>query len=228
MAKDKKPFYKRLWFIMPVGVFVILAVIGAVTPKKATPPTTTTTTTTQAASAIVGFSAIDGKALPGLPSENWPALGEQYPAGTPGFYGANAEQSTNSNDLAYEVDIFRFPNATAEARFYNDDSNVLSYSTPSGSEIAPLGYNTGVSGQSRAFNLIECGGSSSVEPGNTCSGSVSKPFSTGVITVFERGSTVTLITYFNSGNQSASQGELRKNVKVADSVIALLASVGIH
>jgi hypothetical protein len=232
-ATSKKPLYRRRWFVIPAcafGVLIILGIIGAVFPNKSTPPTTTTTT--HAVSASTRFSAIDGKALPGLPSSNWPVFSAV--SKTPELSGATAEQSTRANDRgvgfgstrtsAFVVDIFNFPNAGAETKFFDNSDNVLANATPAGSGIVtipgPTGFaGTGITGQSNQLELVKCGGSSSVEPDNKCSGSVSKPVVAGVITVFERGLTVTVIT---------DSGLLAENAKVAQSVITLLASVGIN
>jgi hypothetical protein len=149
---------------------------------------------------------------------------------TPELSGATAEQSTSSNDRglgfgdkrssAFVVDIFNFPSAAAETKFFEDADNVLANAIPAGSGITDgSSVGTGITGKSTQFELLKCGGSSSVEPGNTCSGSASKPVFAGVVTVFERGLTVTVIT---------DTGLLAQNAKVAQSVITLLASFGIR
>ena len=170
-----------------------------------------------------GFKGIVGKALPGLPSSNWPKLSP----GTP--LVGTAEETTSSIDLAYEVDIFDFSTAGgATASYKSANTSLFNNVEPLGAAMTPLAGGTGVSGSSEGFNLIECGGSSSVQAGNKCSGNNSKPFSVGVVTVFERGTTVTAILYFAPSPQALpSPGELLKNIKVARSVISLLSSVGV-
>lgn len=177
---------------------------------------------------LAGFSGIDGKALPGLPKTNWPKLTALTKSSLL-FAGASSGQTTSSNDLTYEVAIYDFSSVSSETSFYEDKDAQLSYVIPEGAAIARLSGSTGVSGTSEVFNLSECGGSSSVESGNRCSGSISKPFSAGVVTVFERGSTITVIIYLASGLHSATPppGEVAKNVKIANSVISLLSSVGV-
>ena len=228
-ATRKMPLYRRRWFVITagvLGVLIFLGIIGAVFPNKSTPPTSTTTT--HAVNASTRFSAIEGKELPGFPSSNWPVFSAV--SKTPELSGATAEQSTSSNDRgvafgdkgtsAFVVDIFNFPNAAAETTFFDDADNVLANATPAGSGIADCGSKgTGISGKSTQCELLKCGGSSSVEPGNKCSGSAGgEPVFAGFVTLFERGSTVTVIT---------DTGLAAQNAKVAQSVITLLASVGI-
>jgi hypothetical protein len=176
-----------------------------------------------------GFAGTEGKALPGLPQSNWPKLAIQPADELPLFASAGQTVSSHGLNGQYEVSIYNFYSGSAESDFYKNKDLALSYVLPAGAAIAPLAGRTGVSGTSEGFNLSECAGSSSVEPGDRCSGSISKPYSAGVITVFERGSTVTVITYQPSGQHQAAPppGELAKNVKVAKSVISLLATAGI-
>jgi hypothetical protein len=224
-ATNKRPFYKRRWIVIPVGVLVVLFIIGVTVPKNSKPPTTTTV---HAVSESSDFNAIDGKAMPGLSSSNWPVFSAVVNT-TPELSGATAEQSTSSNargagfgdrsDSAFVVDIFNFPNVAAETKFFEDSDNVLANATPTRSGITDgSSKGTGISGRSEDFELLKCGGSSSVEPGNSCSGSASKPVFAGFVTVFERGSTVTVITCTGFADEDA---------KVANSVISLLTSVGI-
>jgi hypothetical protein len=223
-ATNKKPIYRRRWFVIPLGVVVVLFIIGAVFPNKSTPPTTTTI---HALSASARFRAIAGKALPGLPSNNWPVF--TYVSEPPEVTGASAEQYTSSKNRglgfggtrspAFVVYIFNFPNADAEAKFYEDSNNVLDNIIGDGSGIAAAPGNTGIAGKNRGFSFTECGGSSLVEPGNKCSGSASKPVFAGVMTLIERGSTIAVIV---------DSGLLVENAKVAQSVVTLLASVGFN
>jgi hypothetical protein len=176
------------------------------------------------------FSAIEGQALPGLPSSNWPKLSAVASDELPLFSAAG--QTTSSHGLTgqYEVGIYNFLSASAETNFYENKDLALSYVIPPGAALLPLAGPTGVSGTSEGFDLIECGATSSVESGDTCSGSATRPYSAGVITVVERGSTVSVITYSPSGQPSTvpPPGELAENVTVAKSVNTLLASAGIN
>jgi len=176
------------------------------------------------------FSAIEGHALPGLPSSNWPNLSAESPDELPLFSAAG--QTTSSQGLTgqYQVGIYNFYSASAETNFYENKDLALSYVIPAGAALLPLTSSTGVGGTSKGFDLIECGGTSSVESDTTCSGSVTKPYSAGVITVIKRGSTVSVITYLPSGPGSTvpPPGELAENVPVAKSVISLLSSAGIN
>jgi hypothetical protein len=175
------------------------------------------------------FANIKGHALPGLPQSNWPKLSGEPGAQLPLFAAAGQRLSTHGLSGQYEVSIFNFYSASAETNFYENKDLAMSYVIPAGAALSPLAGSTGVVGASEAFNLIECGSSSSVEPGNTCSDSVTKPYSAGVITVVERGSTVSVITYSANGQSTAPPpGELAKNVTVAKSVISLLTSAGIN
>jgi hypothetical protein len=176
-----------------------------------------------------GYAGITGQALPGLPESNWPKLSAQPADELPLF--ASAGQTTSSNGLAghYEVSIYNFYSRSTETAFYGNPDLALSDVITDGAAIAPLVGSTGVRGVSEGFDLSECGGSSSVEPDDKCSGRARKPYSVGVITVFERGPTVTVITYRPNDEQNPADphAELAKNVKVANSVTSLLATAGI-
>jgi hypothetical protein len=178
---------------------------------------------------VVGFASLQGQALPGLPVTNWPKLSPQSSDQMPLFAAAGLTSSSHGLSDRYEVSLYSFVSRRAETDFYENDDLALSYVIPAGATIAPLDASTGVSGTSEGFNLIECAGSSSVEPGEQCTGNV-KPSSAGVVTVFRRGSTVAVITYVASGQRAVAPapGELTKNVDVAQSVISLLASAGIR
>lgn len=205
MAAGKKPMHKRLWFVISagiLGVLIILGIIGVVFPNK--PPPT-------------HFSAITGRALPGLPSSNWPVFSAM--SHPPELSGVIAEEYESSNDRKFDVDIFDFSNAGAESKFYGNSPNVLDNVVGEGELTAMPPGNDGIPGQSNELEILWCGKTSYIEPGNKCSGSATKPYFGGVMTLIERGSTVTVITDF---------GLLVENAKVAQSVINLLASVGFN
>jgi hypothetical protein len=174
-----------------------------------------------------GFAGISGEVLPGLPRTNWPAFSAQPLADLPLFAGAGQTLRSHGLSGQYDVSVYNFYSASAETDFYDNNDLALSYVLPDGARAVPLATSTGVSGTSEAFNLSECADSSLVEPGDVCSDRALKPYSAGVITVVERGSTVAVITYL-SGQHSATPlgGELAKNATVAKSVITLLAAAG--
>ena len=175
-----------------------------------------------------GFAGINGEALPGLPRTNWPEFAAQPLADLPLFAGAG--ETLRSHDLSgqYDVSIYNFYSNSAETDFYDNNDLALSYVLPDGARAVPLATSTGVSGTSEAFNLSECADSSMVEPGDVCADSALRPYSAGVITVVERGSTVAVITYLSGGQHSATppRGQMTKNAVVANSVISLLAAAG--
>jgi hypothetical protein len=171
---------------------------------------------------------MEDKALPGL--SNWPKLSTEPANELPLFALAGQTSKSKGPTGNYEVNIYNFYSPTAETDFYENKDLALSYAIPNGAALSPLFGNTGVSGISEGFNVQECGSSSAVEPGMKCSDGTNKPHSTGVITMFERGSTITVITYRPNGQHIATSpsGELAYNVKIARSVISLLASAGIR
>jgi hypothetical protein len=203
-ARAAKPIYKRRWFVITIGVLVvlvILGIIGAVFPNKPPP---------------AHFQAITGKVLPGFSLSNWSVFSAMnHP---PELSGAITEEYASSLDRKFDVNIFDFSNASKESKFYENSNNVLENIIGQGELTAMPAGNDGISGQSNELEILWCGLSSYVERGNKCSGSATKPYFQGVMTLIERGSTVTVIEDY---------GLLVKNAKVAQSVITLLASVGI-
>lgn len=202
-ARVAKSIYKRRWFVIIAGVLVvlvILGIIGAVFPNKPPP---------------VHFKAITGKVLPGFFLSNWSVFSVMnHP---PELSGAITEESASSLDRKFDVNIFDFSNAGAESKFYENTNNVLDNIIGQGELTAMPAGNDGIPGQSNELEILWCGLSSYVE-GNRCSGSATKPYFQGVMTLIERGSTVAVIQDY---------GLLVKNAKVAQSVITLLTSVGI-
>lgn len=203
-ARSAKPIYKRRWFVITAGVLVvlvILGVIGAVFPNKPPP---------------AHFKAIAGKVLPGFSLSNWSVFSVMnHP---PELSGAITEEYARSLDGKFDVNIFAFSNAGKESKFYENSNNVLENIIGQGELTAMPAGNDGISGKSNELEILWCGLSSYVERGNKCSGSATKPYFQGVMTLIERGSTVAVIQDY---------GLLVKNAKVAQSVITLLASVGI-
>jgi hypothetical protein len=174
------------------------------------------------------LAGIEGETLRGPSTSHWPAL-SAVPADQIPLFASSGETVSSESPLgSYKVDIYDFYSPSAETDFYENRDLALSYEIPSGAALTQLVGSTGVNGTSEGFNLLECRGSSSVEAGNKCSGNAGKPNSAGVITVFKRASTVTVITYRPSVEHNAAllTGELSENVKVANSVISLLASAG--
>ena len=202
-ATSKKSIYRRRWFVITAGVVVvliILGIIGAAFPNKPPP---------------AHFKAIAGKALPGLPSNIWPVFSTV--SKPPELSGAIAQAYVSSNDRKFDVSIFDFSNAGKESKFYENSNHVLVNVIGQGELAAMPPGNDGIPGQSNELEILWCGASSYVESGNKCSGSATKPYFQGVMTLIERGSTVTVIQDY---------GLLVENAKVAQSVITLLASVG--
>lgn len=188
---------------------------------------TSTSTTTKASTQLSGFSSLAGTMLPRLPSSNWPALTSD--PSTAALAGAQEDLTTSSNDITYEVNIFKFASNGLARAFYDNEQSSIGFAVLALGEAAiPLAESTGIS-SAEAFNLIECGGDSSVEPGNKCSGNTSKPFSGGVITVFRRGLIVATVTYYSGSivDGTPPSSELAKNVKVSNSILSLLRSAGI-
>ena len=203
-ARVAKSICKRRWFVITAGVLVllvILGIIGAVFPNKPPP---------------VHFKAITGKVLPGFSLSNWSVFSVMNHPPEP--WGAITEESASSLDRKFDVNIFDFSNAGAESKFYENSNNVLENIIGQGELTAMPAGNDGVAGQSNELEILWCGVSSYVERGNRCFGSATKPYFQGVMTLIERGSTVTVIQDY---------GLLVKNAKVAQSVITFLASVGI-
>jgi hypothetical protein len=172
-----------------------------------------------------GFAALDNKAMPGLPSSNWPRI--QITAGPVGVLNA---ATVSSGDLTYTVTFYDFDSPAAAAAFYNDPPAPMISFINGALGYAPLQGPTGVSGQSRGVDLRSCTGEGSgpkLVPSGQCSNG-SASFSNGVATIVQVGAVVMMVGYLsNNLPLSAKPAELRQNVKVAASGLRLLKSVGI-
>ena len=209
--------YVRRWFVTVIGVLgaTVLVVIGFV-GRDASVKTSSSATTTSPhpLSTAAQFGKLLGKSLPGLPAYNWPVL--RAVSNPPEMSGARAEVYSSSKDHKFEVIIFDFSNAVAEAKFYETSNHVFD-DVGAGTQVITIPGKTGISGRSKGFELRGCGANSFIESGNECSGSATKPHFVGALTVFQRASTVVVIT---------DTGLLVHNAKVASSVSRLLTSCG--
>ena len=182
-----------------------------------------TKTTTPAAPA--GFSGINNKVMPGLPSSNWPSVQDTGPPPA-----ALAAASVTSDDSNYTVSFYDFSTPAAATTFYNAPPGAMPSFLAGALGYAPLSGTTGVPGTSRGVDLRSCTGEGSgptLLPSGSCSNG-SASYSVGVGTIVQVGSVVMMVGYVTTNNApSANSADLAKNTKVALSGVQLLHSLGI-
>jgi hypothetical protein len=187
----------------------------------ATKPGAVTTTTKPPP----GFSGLDGKSLPGLPSSNWQPLQSMV-----GPAPATAAAGVSSGDLDYTVTFYDFSTPADATAFYNAPPGAMQSFLGGALGYAPLGGSTGVPGQSRGVDLRSCPGEGSgpmLVPSGSCSNGGAS-YSVGVGTIVQVGSVVMMVGYLTTNNApSANPAILAKNTKVALSGVKLLHSLGI-
>ena len=135
----------------------------AATFLTAKPPATKMTTPTTPA----GFTGINNRAMPGLPSSNWPAVQD---TGAPP--AAIAAASVTSNDDNYTVSFYDFSTPAAATAFYNAPPGAMPSFLGGALGYAPLSGTTGVPGTSHGVDLRSCTGEGSgptLLPSGSCS-----------------------------------------------------------
>ena len=191
------------------------------TAKPASAKTTTPLTTP------AGFTGINNKAIPGLPSSNWPAVQD---TGAPP--AAIAAASVTSNDDNYAVSFYDFSTPPAATAFYNAPPGAMLSFLGGVLGYAPLSGTTGVPGTSRGVDLRSCTGEGSgptLLPSGSCSNG-SASYSVGVGTIVQVDSVVMMVGYLTTTTNNApmaNPADLANNTKPALSGIKLLNSLGI-
>jgi len=187
----------------------------------AKPSATKTTTPTTPA----GFTGINNKAMPGLPSSNWPAVQD---TGAPP--AALAAASVTSGDSNYTVSFYDFSTPAAATAFYNAPPGAMFSFLGGALGYASLSGSTGVPGSSRGVDLRSCTGEGSgptLLPSGSCSNG-SASYSVGVGTIVQVDSVVMMVGYLTTNNAPmANPADLANNTKPALSGIKLLNSLGI-
>lgn len=187
----------------------------------AKPSATKTTTPTTPA----GFTGINNKAMPGLPSSNWPAVQD---TGAPP--AALAAASVTSVDNNYTVSFYDFSTPAAATAFYNAPPGAMLSFLGGALGYASLSGSTGVPGSSRGVDLRSCTGEGSgptLLPSGSCSNG-SASYSVGVGTIVQVDSVVMMVGYLTTNNAPmANPADLANNTKPALSGIKLLNSLGI-
>lgn len=198
-----------------------LASCGTSAPAASLPPTAPSTR------AGGGFKALEGKQLPGTSASDWGQFSSAA-ALSPSTDGEYA----NSNDLTYAVAFFNFSTAAAAASFYNSPppaiqgfvAGALGYTTLTGS--------TGVPAPARGLDLQSCSGESPRQnpllPSGRCQDG-SSPFSVGVGTIIQRGTTVAFVAYLSGTTliSKANPADLSKIAPYCLDALRLLSGVGL-
>jgi hypothetical protein len=172
------------------------------------------------------FTAIENRAMPGLPPANWPTL--QF-VDSPS--GVRDTANVGSNDLKYTVTFYDFRSRAAAMAFYAAPPGSMLSFLRGAQGYSSLGGPTGIPGPSRGLDLRSCIGEGSgvvLFPTGECSDG-SQPFSIGVGTIAQVGPVVLMVGYVrnNALTKAATSSELGHNVKVALSGVSLLRSIGI-
>ena len=198
------------------SILVGVACLSLILAACSSSPSTST-------SKAAGFTALKGKRLPGT-SPAWTSIASalSHPADVAGTVPPPVQ--TISPDLGHVVFFFDFSNSADASAFYEnlplaarlDELGIVAYE--------PLAGATGIPMPSRGLVEEECQAyGADPLPSGRCS--VGTPSPVGVVTIFQRGAVVVMVSTSIVG--VATSSKLSKNTALASSALKLLQTVGL-